>query len=117
MAFGIDDLVESALGPWGLVLGLGVSAVISRREKLLPVLASGAEAGRDRIDALSSVGAEKARAGRARLSAAGTAGTEKARAGCASSRRLLSGLAAEWRQSGLSLAALARYRLPVRVRG
>jgi hypothetical protein len=55
MAFGIDDLV----GPWGLVLGLGVGAVISRREKLLPVLASGAEAGRDRIDALSAVGVEK----------------------------------------------------------
>ena len=81
MAFGIDDLVESALGPWGLVLGLGVGAVISRREKLLPALASGAEAGRDRIDALSAVGAEKARAGRARLNAVGTMGTEKARAG------------------------------------
>jgi len=91
MAFGIDDLVESALGPWGLVLGLGVGAVISRREKLLPALASGAEAGRDRIDALSAVGAEKARAGRARITARASRARRRLGLGCASSRLAPSG--------------------------
>ncbi|MFN0070408.1 MAG: hypothetical protein ACKVVP_02820 [Chloroflexota bacterium] len=33
MAFGIDDLAESALGPWGLALGLGVSAVAYMRRQ------------------------------------------------------------------------------------
>jgi hypothetical protein len=80
MPFGIDEIVESALGPWGLALGLGVGAIVTRREKILPALASGAEAGRGRIDALSTVGAEKARAGKARLEAVSSAGTEKARA-------------------------------------
>ena len=81
MAFGIDDIVESALGPWGLVLGLGVGALVTRREKLLPALAAGVGAGRDRIDDLSAAGSEKARASKARLVALNASGAEKVRSG------------------------------------
>ncbi|MFN0073070.1 MAG: hypothetical protein ACKVVP_16420 [Chloroflexota bacterium] len=81
MAFGIDDIVESALGPWGLVLGLGVGALVSRRERLIPLVASSAGAGKARFESLSAAGAERARAGRARFESLGAAGAERARGG------------------------------------
>jgi hypothetical protein len=81
VAFGIDDIVESALGPWGLALGLGLSAVIARRNRIVPLVATGAAVGKGRIDALSSASAERARAGRARIGALNSAGAEKARGG------------------------------------
>jgi hypothetical protein len=107
MAFGIDEILESALGPWGLAIGLGVGAIVSRREKLLPALASGAEASRGRIGALSTVGAERARVGKARLEAVSSAGTEKARAGLRKIAPAAAGLGGGMATVG-SLAARAR---------
>ena len=40
MAFLLDDIVESALGPWGLVLGLGVGALVASRKRIRPLGAS-----------------------------------------------------------------------------
>lgn len=54
MAFGIDDIVESALGPWGIALGLGVTALLASRRRVLPLAVAGLESGRGGVKALGS---------------------------------------------------------------
>lgn len=48
MALLVDDIAEAALGPWGLLIGVGVGAVLLARKRLAPVastaMAGGVEA-------------------------------------------------------------------------
>lgn len=45
MAFLVDDVAEVALGPWGLVIGVGVGAALLARKRLAPVTDSAVASG------------------------------------------------------------------------
>src|SRR5687768_789427 len=45
MAFVADDIAEAALGPWGLLIGVGVGAALLARKRLVPAAGTAAAGG------------------------------------------------------------------------